>query len=66
LELHEIEADYLIQQGTFDSFLAIMRERQINITIMGGYGSNALKEVFLGSAVNYMLRNSCCPLLICR
>ena len=66
LELHEIEAEYIIRKGSFEAFLQAMQEFQINVTVMGGYGSNAMKEVFFGSAVNYMLRNSCCPLLICR
>lgn len=66
LELHEIEADFIQRAGSFDMFLQIMQERQIDLSIMGSYGSNAMKEVFFGSAVNYMLRESCCPLLICR
>ena len=66
LELHEIKADYIIRKGSFETFLQTMQERQIDVTVMGSYGSNAVREVFFGSAVNYMLRNSCCPLLICR
>ncbi len=66
LELHEIQADFLIRKGSFKEFLEIMHERAIDLAIMGSYSGNALKEVFFGSAVNYMLRNSCCPLLICR
>jgi len=65
LELHEIQADFIVQKGSFQAFLQIMQERQVNLTVMGGYSGNTMKEVFLGSAVNYMLRNSCCPLLIC-
>ncbi len=66
LELHEIQANYLVRNGSLEALLQTMQECQTNLTVMGGYGSNAMKEVFFGSAVNYMLRNSCCPVLICR
>jgi nucleotide-binding universal stress UspA family protein len=66
LELHEIQADYSSKSGSFDIFLKTIKECQINLVIMGSYGGTAIKEVILGSAVNYLLRNADCSLLICK
>jgi nucleotide-binding universal stress UspA family protein len=66
LELHEIEADYVLQSGSMDTFLEVSREREINLILMGGYSGTALKEVIIGSLVNYLLRNFKFPILICR
>jgi nucleotide-binding universal stress UspA family protein len=66
LELHEIQADYSSKSGSFDIFLKTIKECQINLVIMGSYGATAIKEVIVGSAVNYLLRNADCSLLICK
>jgi nucleotide-binding universal stress UspA family protein len=66
LELHEIQADYSSKSGSFDIFLKTIKECQINLVIMGSYGGTAIKEVIVGSAVNYLLRNADCSLLICK
>ena len=66
LELHEIEADYILTQGTMDTFLEVSREREINLVLMGGYSGTPFKEVIIGSMVNHMLRNFEHPILICR
>ena len=66
LELHEIQADFVIGKGSFDAFLKTIKERQINLVLMGGYSGTAFNEIVIGSAVNYMLRQALCPLLICR
>ncbi len=66
LEFHEIEADYILETGSMDKFLDVSRERGINLIVMGGYSGTALKEVVIGSLVNHLLRESECPLLICR
>ena len=52
--------------GPLDTFLDVIRDGQINLVLMGGYSGTALKEVVLGSAVNFLLRKADCPLLICR
>jgi nucleotide-binding universal stress UspA family protein len=66
LEFHELEADYVLVDGTPDTFLEVSRERDINLILMGGYSGNALKEVVLGSLVNHLLRKFEYPILICQ
>jgi nucleotide-binding universal stress UspA family protein len=66
LELHEIQADFVLADGTSDLLLKVIEEREINLVLLGGYSGNVLKEVFLGSVVNMLLREAECPLLICR
>jgi nucleotide-binding universal stress UspA family protein len=66
LELHEIEANYVLTEGPLDTFLEVSRERNINLILMGGYSGTALKEVIIGSLVNHLLRKFEYPILICR
>ncbi|MGC1378833.1 MAG: universal stress protein [Anaerolineales bacterium] len=66
LELHEIQADFVITDGPPELFLEAIRERQINLVLIGGYSGNVFKEIILGSVVNLLLREAECPLLICR
>ncbi len=65
LELHEIQADYLVKNGSFNIFLETIKECQINLVVIGSYSGTALKEVIAGSAVNFLLRKADCSLLIC-
>ncbi len=64
--LHEIQAEYLMVSGTQETFLDVIKEKDINLVVMGGYSGNAWQEVIIGSMVNFLLRNAECPLLICR
>jgi nucleotide-binding universal stress UspA family protein len=66
LELHEVQADYIVKSGSHDIFLKTIQEHQINLILIGGYSGTALKEVVAGSAVNFLLRKADCSLLICR
>jgi nucleotide-binding universal stress UspA family protein len=66
LELHEIEADYILTDGPMDTFLDVSKDRGSNLILMGGYSGTALKEVVLGSLVNHLLREFAYPILICR
>ena len=66
LELHEIEADYLVSTGPTDTVLETCEERDINLILMGGYSGTAFKEVIIGSVVNDLLRKFEHPILICR
>ena len=66
LELHELQADFVSAEGSLDVFIDVIKKRDINLVLMGGYSGTALKEVILGSAVNFLLRKAQCPLLICR
>ena len=66
LELHEVRAEFVVTNGPLDQFLEVIRDRKIDLVIMGGYSVTAVREVVFGSAVNYLLRQADCPLLICR
>jgi nucleotide-binding universal stress UspA family protein len=66
LELHEIEADYIMVDGPMDAILDVGKERDINLMLIGGYSGTALKEVLIGSMVNNLLRKFEYPILICR
>lgn len=64
LDLHEIEADYVLMDGSMETFLKVSHERDVNLVLMGGYSGTALKEMFIGSLVNYLLRTFEFPILI--
>ena len=64
--LHDIQAEYMIKSGSDETFLDVIKEREINLVVMGGYSGSAWQEIIIGSAVNFMLRSVECPLLICR
>jgi nucleotide-binding universal stress UspA family protein/uncharacterized ParB-like nuclease family protein len=66
LELHEIQADFVITDGPPELFLKVIQDLNINLALIGGYSGNVFKEIILGSVVNLLLREAECPLLICR
>jgi len=66
LELHEIQADFIVKSGLFDIILKTIHERKINLVVIGSYSGTPLKEFLAGSAVNFLLRKADCGLLICR
>jgi nucleotide-binding universal stress UspA family protein len=66
LDVHEIEADYVLLKGSLDTFLKVSKERDINLILMGGYSGTALKEILIGSLVNHLLRGFGNSILICR
>jgi nucleotide-binding universal stress UspA family protein len=66
LDLHEVPAEFILTDGHFGLAIETLATRQMNLAIIGGYSVSALEEVLIGSAVNFLLRNSPCPVLICR
>lgn len=66
LELHEIEAEYVIAKPSAEMLKQISEERSATLVLMGGYSGAILKEVTIGSWVNYMLREQNAPVLVCR
>ncbi len=66
LELHDVKADFITKSGSFNIFLETIKERQINLVVIGSYSGTAIKEVIAGSAVNFLLRKADCSLLICK
>jgi nucleotide-binding universal stress UspA family protein len=66
LEFNEIEADFLSTKYSAEALHATAKEIQADLVIMGGYSGSILKEMTVGSSVNFMLRESQLPILICR
>lgn len=66
LELHEIQAEYILAKSSAATLKQFAEEYQANLILIGGYSGAILKEVTLGSWVNYMLREQSAPVLICR
>ncbi len=66
LEQYDVQANFIVAEGPLDIFLDVIKEDQSNLILIGGYNGTALKEVMLGSAVNFLLREVDCPMLICR
>lgn len=66
LEIHEVEAEYILsERGAMDDLNQTAEEREIDLVLMGSYGVSMLRQVLSGSALDYMLRKSKVPMLIC-
>ena len=67
LEIHEVEAEYIISEhGAMDELKKTVEERNVDLVLMGSHGGSVLQQVFVGSALDYMLRESKVPTFICR
>jgi nucleotide-binding universal stress UspA family protein len=66
LEFNEIEADFVGKKYSPEILKATAEEIQADLVIMGGYSGSILREMTAGSSVNFMLRESELPVLICR
>ena len=66
LEFNEIEADFITKKYSAETLQKTAEEIQADLVIMGGYSGSILKEMTVGSSVNFMLRESQRPILICR
>jgi nucleotide-binding universal stress UspA family protein len=67
LEVHEVQADYItVETDSKEELKNAIEERHADLVLMGGYGGLALREVFIGSSLDYILRESKVPVLICR
>ena len=67
LDIHEVEAEYMvIEKGASDSLLVAAEERMVDLVLMGGYGGSVIRDVVLGSYLDFVLRNSKNPTFICR
>lgn len=64
---HGVDATVIERIGTpGEEILNTSVEQKNDLVIMGGYGANPVKEVIFGSTVDYVLRESIIPMLICR
>ena len=67
LEIHEVEADYIVTEKDSKAQLkSTIHERQADLILMGTYGKSVIREVVVGSTLDYMLRESGIPVFICR
>jgi nucleotide-binding universal stress UspA family protein len=67
LDIHEVEAEYIISEhGAMDYLKKTAEERTVDLVLMGSHGGSVLQQVFIGSALDYMLRESKVPIFICR
>lgn len=68
LRSHGVDADYLVQANgsAADTILQVADERDVDLMLMGGYGTAPVVEVVIGSTVERLLRRSRRPMLICR
>jgi nucleotide-binding universal stress UspA family protein len=66
LEFNEVEADFLRKKYSPETLKTTAEEINADLVIMGGYSGSILKEMTAGSSVNFMLRESELPVLICR
>ncbi|HEU0295891.1 MAG TPA: universal stress protein [Anaerolineales bacterium] len=67
LDIHEVQAEYMIsEQGVMDHLKKTVAEQQVDLVLMGSHGGTVLQQVLIGSALDYMLRESKVPTFICR
>jgi nucleotide-binding universal stress UspA family protein len=66
LEFNEIEARFITTKYSAEILKKTAEEISSDVVIMGGYSGSFLKEMTVGSSVNFMLRESQLPVLICR
>ena len=67
LEVHEVQADYLVtEHDSMETLINIVEERDIDLVLMGGYGGSVIKEIVIGSSLDYILQESKVPTFICR
>jgi nucleotide-binding universal stress UspA family protein len=67
LEFHEVDAEYILtERGAMEQLKNTVDERNPDLVLMGAYGVSLLQQIRNGSALDYMLRESSVPLLICR
>ena len=66
LDIHEVEAKYVISEhGAMDYLKKTVEERGVDLVLMGSHGGSTFRQVLVGSALDYMLRESSVPTLIC-
>lgn len=67
LELHEVDAEYLLSEhGAMDFLKQTAEESQVDLLFMGSHGGSVLNQVLVGSALDNMLRESPLPIFVCR
>ena len=67
LDIHEVEAEYILSEhGAMDYLKQTVEERNVDLVLMGSHSGSILEQVLIGSALDYILRESKVPIFICR
>lgn len=66
LEFNEIEAEFITKKYSVETLKSTAEEIRADLVVMGSYGGWFLKHITVGSSIDYMLRESQLPILICR
>ncbi|HSM70392.1 MAG TPA: universal stress protein [Anaerolineales bacterium] len=67
LDIHELKAEHIISEhGAMDFLKQTVDEKNVDLVLMGSHGGTILRQVLIGSALDYMLRKSPVPIFICR
>jgi nucleotide-binding universal stress UspA family protein len=66
LEFNELQANFITQKYSVGALKTTAEEINADLIVMGGYGGWILKQITVGSSINFMLRESQLPILICR
>ena len=61
-----VEVHHLQQLDAVDSLLAFQMEHQIDIIIVGAYGSSKLRHLFLGSTTTEIIASTMSPVILVR
>ena len=65
LDIHEVEAEYIVSEhGAMDYLKKTVEERNVDLVLMGSHSGSILQQVFIGNALDYMLRESNVPIFI--
>jgi nucleotide-binding universal stress UspA family protein len=64
---HDLFPHAHMREGlTGETILAFAKEKEIDLILMGSYGSDPISEMVWGSSIDYVLQSTTIPLLICR
>ncbi len=67
LEIHEVEAEYIVSdQNARTDLMKTIEERNIDLMLMGSHGGSVWRQIFVGSTLDFVLRESQVPVFICR
>jgi nucleotide-binding universal stress UspA family protein len=67
LDIHEVEAEYLLSDcGVLECLPRTVEEHGVDLVLMGSHSSSLLRQVFVGSTLDLVLRESKVPVFICR
>jgi len=66
LEFHEVNAEFVLENGSAHSLKKTLTGAAFDLLLLGSYGSSVFREVFIGNTLDFALRETHAPILICR